>query len=52
MSNKETLGTTIISYKYQITIPKKVRQTYKFEKGDLIVFEVEDDRLYIKSGKE
>ena len=52
MTNREVLGTTTISYKYQITIPKKVRQAYQFEMGDLIIFEQEDGKLYIKTGKD
>ncbi len=52
MNNKEILGTTVVSYKYQITIPKRVRNSCRFEKGDVIVFEREGDRLYLKAGNE
>ena len=51
MSEKEVMGTTVISYKYQITLPKRVRTNYQFEQGDLIVFERDGDKLYIKTGK-
>ncbi len=52
MTNKEVLGTTVVSHKYQITLPKRVRVCYKFEKGDLIVFERDGERLYVKTGKD
>lgn len=52
MSDKEVMGTTVVSYKYQITLPKRVRASYKFEKGDLIVFERNGDQLCIKTGKD
>ena len=48
MSGK-VVGTTKISYKYQITLPKDVREHYKFKVGDLIVFEREDGRLFIRT---
>lgn len=51
MSEKEVLGTTVISYKYQITLPKRVRSCYNFERGDLIVFEREGDKLYVKNSR-
>ncbi len=50
MTDKEVLGTTTVSYKYQITIPKKVRKSCRFAEGDVIVFERENDRLYIRNG--
>ena len=52
MADKEVLGTTTISYKYQITIPKKVRNHYKFKEGDVIVYERESGRLYIRAGND
>ena len=51
MTDKEILGTSKITYKYQITIPKAVRSSCGFEKGDLLVFERDGGRLWIKSNK-
>ena len=52
MGKKETLGMTKITYKYQITIPKKVREKYRLEQGDTILFIEENDKLYIKTSIE
>lgn len=51
MKNDKILGTSKITHKYQITIPKEVRNYYQFEQGDLIVFITEGDKLYIKTNK-
>ncbi len=51
-SKNEILGMTTITYKYQITIPKKVREKHKFKEGDTIIFVEEDDRIYLKSSIE
>ena len=48
----EILGMTKVTYKYQITIPKKVREKHKFKEGDTIIFVEEDDRIYLKSSTE
>ncbi len=52
MDKKEILGMTKISYKYQITVPKKVREKYNLQEGDSIIFVQEDDKLYIKTSIE
>jgi len=52
MTDKEILGTSTITYKFQITIPKRVRDSCNFKKGDLLVFEKEGGRLYIKDGND
>ncbi len=49
MNGEEILGTSTITYKYQITIPKRVRNTCKFEKGDLVVFVKDGDKLYLRT---
>lgn len=49
MNKKEILGMSKITYKYQITIPKKVRERCRFEEGDVILFVEEENRLYIKT---
>ena len=41
-----------ITYKYQITIPKKVREKHKLEEGDSVIFVEEDDKIYLKTNLE
>ncbi|CUR52692.1 protein of unknown function [Nitrosotalea devaniterrae] len=46
-SKKEILGMTTISYKFQITIPKKVREKHRLQEGDSIMFIEENDKIYL-----
>lgn len=46
-ANKEILGMSTITYKYQITIPKRVREKRGLSEGDTIVFVDEGDRVYL-----
>lgn len=46
-SKKEILGMTTITYKFQITIPKKVREKHNLQEGDSIMFIEEDDKIYL-----
>lgn len=52
MDKKEILGMSKITYKYQITVPKKVREEYDFEEGDTILFVKEGDSLKIKTSND
>jgi len=47
-SKREVLGTSRISYRYQITIPKEVRDRFHFKEGDIIVFVDEGNRVTLK----
>lgn len=47
-STKEMLGMSTITYKFQITIPKKVRERFKLEEGNTIVFVEDDGNLIVK----
>ena len=49
---KEILGTTTMSHKFQITVPKKVREKHGLKEGDTIVFVDEGDRLCIAKSTE
>ncbi len=49
---REVLGTSTLTYKFQVTIPKKVREEYKFREGDVLVFMKEDGRLTLRRAKE
>lgn len=48
MATKEILGMTTITYKYQVTIPKKLREKHKLEEGDTIIFVEEDGKVFLK----
>jgi AbrB family looped-hinge helix DNA binding protein len=49
-SKREILGTASITYKFQVTIPKKVRDRAKIKEGDLLAFMEEGGRIYIARG--
>jgi len=44
------LGSSRITGKSQVTIPKAVREIVRLEKGDLVVFVDEKDQVMIKKG--
>jgi len=46
-TKKEILGISTLTYKYQITIPKRVREKHGLSEGDTIVFVEEDARVYL-----
>lgn len=48
MAKKEVLGMTTITYKYQVTIPKKLREKHQLEEGDTIMFVEEDGKIFLK----
>ena len=49
---REVLGVGKITYKFQITIPKRVRERFGFKVGELIVFIEEDGRLILAKSTE
>ena len=51
-TNKEILGMSTITYKYQVTIPKRVREKHGLSEGGTIVFVEEDDRVYLAKSTE
>lgn len=44
---REILGMSTITYKFQVTIPKKVRETHKLKEGDTVAFVEEHGRIYV-----
>ena len=44
---REILGLSKITYKFQVTIPKRVREEFNLKEGDTIVFLKEGDKLLI-----
>jgi AbrB family looped-hinge helix DNA binding protein len=47
----DLLGDSKITGKYQVTIPKAVREMLSLENGDLLVFVREQNAILIKRGK-
>lgn len=44
---KEILGTSKLSHKFQVTVPKDARERFKIDAEDLIVFYDEGGKLMI-----
>lgn len=51
-SKRQVLGVTTVSHKFQVTIPKRVREKQKLEEGDLLMFIEEGSRIYVAKGSE
>lgn len=49
---REILGVSTITYKFQVTIPKKVRDRQKLKEGDLLTFIEENGRVYLGKSTE
>lgn len=49
---RDVLGVGTLSHKFQITIPKKVRDSKRFKAGDRIAFVAENDRVYLTKSSE
>lgn len=46
----EVIGKSTITGKYQLTLPKNVREFLKADNGDLVVFLRDHDAVLIKRG--
>ncbi len=51
-TKREILGMATITYKFQVTIPKKVRDRCKFKEGETITFIEESGRVYLGKSTE
>jgi AbrB family looped-hinge helix DNA binding protein len=51
-SRREVLGVSPMSHKFQVTIPKKVRDKAKLKYNDSIAFIEESGRIYIMKSTE
>lgn len=51
-TKREILGMSTISYKFQMTMPKKVREKYKLKEGDTVMFVEENGRVYLAKSTE
>lgn len=48
--NRRILASSTLTRNYQVTIPKPVRERFRFEEGDLVVFIEEKGKLLIEKG--
>jgi len=46
----EIVGKSTITGRYQLTLPKRVREFLKAENGDLVVFLKDHDKILVKRG--
>jgi len=47
----EVVGKSTITGRYQLTLPKRVREFLEAENGDLIVFLRDHDKILVKRGR-
>jgi AbrB family looped-hinge helix DNA binding protein len=52
LPKKEILGISKITYKFQVTLPKRVREKFNFKEGDILVFAEENGKLIIAKSTE
>lgn len=45
---KEILGTSKLTYKFQLTVPKDVRDEFKLKERDIVVFVKENGKLVLE----
>ena len=45
---KEILGTSTLTYKFQLTLPKRVRERFQLKVGEMLVFIEQDGKLVLK----
>ncbi|MGK7952984.1 MAG: AbrB/MazE/SpoVT family DNA-binding domain-containing protein [Xenococcaceae cyanobacterium] len=48
MAIQKTRLTSKVTQKYQATIPQAVREKLAIEKGDRVIFEIEDEKVVLK----
>jgi AbrB family looped-hinge helix DNA binding protein len=46
-AKREILGLSTITYKFQVTIPKKVRDKCRLKEGDSLTFIEENGKIYL-----
>lgn len=51
-SKREMLGMSTITDKFQVTIPKKVREKHKLKEGETLAFVEENNRIYVVKSTE
>ena len=48
MTIRTTKLTSKVTQKYQATIPQAIREKLAIEKGDRVIFEIEDEKVVLK----
>jgi len=51
-TRREVLGMSKITYKFQVTIPKRVREKFGLKQGEVLVFVEENGRIIIVKSTE
>ena len=51
-SKREILGMSKITYKFQVTVPKRAREKFELKEGDVLVFIEEDGKLTLTKSTE
>jgi AbrB family looped-hinge helix DNA binding protein len=51
-SKREILGMSKITYKFQVTIPKRVRDKFELKEGETLIFIEENGRLTLAKSTE
>ena len=46
------MGTSKLTYKFQITVPKEVRERFRLEERDILVFSDENGKLVVSKNVE
>ena len=49
---RKILGTSKLSHKFQVTIPKEAREQFRLETGDILVFADENGKLVLSKNTE
>lgn len=49
---REILGTSVLTYKFQLTVPKKVREKFQLKEGETLVFVERDGKLFLVKSTE
>ena len=47
---RRIVASSKVTRRFQITLPKEVRELFDFHQGDLMLFVVEDGKLWIRKG--
>ena len=50
-SSLEVVGRSVITGKFQVTVPKSVRELLDAENGDFLVFVKDHDTIVVKRGR-
>lgn len=46
------MGMSKVTYKFQLTVPKRVREKFELREGDVLIFADEDSKLVLTKSTE